>query len=89
VRFALSALISASRRWLLIFGGQRVGERAALGQEHIQLPAVPHITLPEVLRHIEAEKIVLVILTPGTKAQPKQDRPLTKGKASDHSQTAP
>jgi hypothetical protein len=34
-----------------------------------------HITLPEVLRHIEAGKIVLVILTPGTKAQPKQDRP--------------
>ena len=33
------------------------------------------ITLPEVLRHIEAGKIVLVMLTPGTKAQPKQDRP--------------
>jgi hypothetical protein len=38
-----------------------------------------HITLPEVLRHIEAGKIVLVILTPGTKAQPKQDRPLSQG----------
>ena len=31
--------------------------------------------LPEVLRHIEAGEIVLVILTPRTNAKPKQDRP--------------
>jgi hypothetical protein len=31
--------------------------------------------LPEVLRHIEAGKIVVVILTPDPKAKPKQDRP--------------
>ena len=37
------------------------------------LPA-QDIRLPEVLRHIEAGRIVLVILTPGTKAKPKQDR---------------
>jgi hypothetical protein len=32
------------------------------------------IRLPEVLRHIEAGRIVLVILTPGTKAKPKGQR---------------
>ena len=33
----------------------------------VSLPA-QHITLPEVLRHIEAGRTVLVILTPDTKA---------------------
>jgi len=37
------------------------------------LPA-QDIRLPEVLRHIEAGRIVLVILTPDTKVRPKQDR---------------
>jgi hypothetical protein len=37
------------------------------------LPA-QDIRLPEVLRHIEAGRVVLVILTPGTKPKPKQDR---------------
>jgi hypothetical protein len=37
------------------------------------LPA-QEIRLPEVLRHLEAGRIVLVILTPDTKAKPKQDR---------------
>jgi hypothetical protein len=38
------------------------------------LPA-QEITLPEVLRHLEAGKIVLIILAPDTKADPKQDSP--------------
>jgi hypothetical protein len=31
--------------------------------------------LTEILRYLEAGRIVLVILTPGTTAKPKQDRP--------------
>jgi len=38
------------------------------------LPA-RHITLPEILRHIEAGKVVLIILTPAIEAPPKQGNP--------------
>jgi hypothetical protein len=48
-------------------------EKTEPDKAQVILPA-QDIRLPEVLRHIEAGKIVLVILTPCTKAKLKQDK---------------